>query len=764
MKNLKIKVRILIGFGIAIIALLVVGMTGIFQASKINDITTLMSDNIIPSISNAEAMRYSVVRMRTFEYRHILETTKTEMDKTKGQIDELADEFLKRYEAYSKHSVSAGREQEIVDSIKTKFAEYIDAQHVLLSYSERLKTDSARSVLNSRSRGAFERLNNNLIELTKINQTEADVEGKVADSIYFNVRLFIFLALILAIVLCLIIGLYIANNISKGVKKMDIAARKIAVGDLNVDLSVDSKDEIGSLAKSFDNVKDALKLLVADTNILAKASTEGNLTVRADVDKHQGDYREIIKGINDTLDRIVDPLNVTGDYLQKIAKGIIPEKITEKYNGDYDKLKNNINLCIDGLGGLAEASVILQKMSSNDYTNKLEGNYQGVFADVAQSINGVRSRILHVIGIVENLSVGEMKDLADLEKIGKRSENDTLIPSFISLIRALKQISENAQMVANGDLTVTLTKRSENDVLMGALNEMVLRLNEIIGQIMEASQNVSSGSGQLSSTAVQIAQGANEQASSAEEISSSIEEMTSTIQQNSDNAIETEKIAGSASQGIVDVSNSSQKTLEAVRLIVEKIKIVNAIAEKTDILAINAAIEAARAGEHGKGFAVVASEVRKLAETSQKAAIEINTLSTTSLKVTEEGGALMVKLIPEIQRTATLVQEIAAASNEQTSGAAQISKAIDQLSQVTQQNSAAAEEMSSTAEELASQAESLQETVSFFNTGKTVKASKSNPVQHHHTEVAHLEKKGVAAPKGAKIADKDGKDNEFEMY
>ena len=345
--------------------------------------------------------------------------------------------------------------------------------------------------------------------------------------------------------------------------------------------------------------------------------------------------------------------------------------------------------------------------------------------------------------------------------IDSNDEIGNLARSFENLIAASKLIVEKTKLVSNGDLTVTLQKRSEKDELNQALSDMVMRLNEIVGQIFESAQNVASASAQFSFTTIQIAEGANEQASSAEEVSSSVEEMTSTIQQNTENAVQTEKIASGAAMGINDVATASQKSLEATRQIAEKIKIINAIAEKTDILAINAAIEAARAGEHGKGFAVVAAEVRKLAETSQKAAIEINSLSATSLKVTEEAGGFMLKIIPDIKKTATLVQEIAAASTEQTSGANQIAQAIEQLSKVIQQNSAAAEEMSSTAEELTSQAESLNEAISFFNTGRNYAKSKLVTKPNRKTL---FDKKPVMPMKGVSILNEDIKDKEFELY
>uniref|UniRef100_C6E2Z3 Methyl-accepting chemotaxis sensory transducer n=1 Tax=Geobacter sp. (strain M21) TaxID=443144 RepID=C6E2Z3_GEOSM len=283
----------------------------------------------------------------------------------------------------------------------------------------------------------------------------------------------------------------------------------------------------------------------------------------------------------------------------------------------------------------------------------------------------------------------------------------------------LRRGVEFATSVAGGDLTrsINLDQKDEVGQLAAALNDMVGRLKEIVAEVKSASDNVASGSQQLSSGAEEMSQGATEQAASAEEASSSMEEMTSNIRQNADNAMQTEKIAVKSAQDAKEGGQAVQATVNAMKEIAGKITIIEEIARQTNLLALNAAIEAARAGEHGKGFAVVASEVRKLAERSQKAAAEISDLSSSSVDVAVKAGELLAKMVPDIQKTAELVQEISAASREQDTGAEQINKAIQQLDQVIQSNAGASEEMASTAEELSSQAEQLQSAVAFFKIG-----------------------------------------------
>ncbi|RZN11658.1 methyl-accepting chemotaxis protein [Bradyrhizobium genosp. SA-3] len=324
----------------------------------------------------------------------------------------------------------------------------------------------------------------------------------------------------------------------------------------------------------------------------------------------------------------------------------------------------------------------------------------------------------------------------------------------ISISRSLGRAVGLAGAVAEGDLSKTIPSASNDEIgdLVKSLNGMVEKLRQIVAEAITAAQNVSAGSQELSASAEQLSQGATEQASSAEEASSSMEEMASNVKQNADNANQTEKIAAQSAKDAEASGVAVGRAVEAMRTIAEKITIVQEIARQTDLLALNAAVEAARAGEHGKGFAVVASEVRKLAERSQAAAADIGTLSTESVKVAQEAGQMLSKLVPDIKKTAELVQEITAACREQDVGSAQINQAIQQLDKVGQQNASASEQVSSTSEELASQAEQLQSTISFFRIEHAGRGESAAPapidraVTQLRAKAAHM----AAADRGAK--------------
>lgn len=285
-----------------------------------------------------------------------------------------------------------------------------------------------------------------------------------------------------------------------------------------------------------------------------------------------------------------------------------------------------------------------------------------------------------------------------------------------SIQNPIQEAIRLSQELAKGNLNAKIQSQHTDEigVLAQALDLMVNKLNDIISQVRLASDNIASASEQISGTAQQMSDGANQQASAAEEVSSSMEQMAANIQQNTENSRLTATIAINSNQGVEEGSKTTELAVNAMKEIAEKIGIIGEISRQTNILALNAAVEAARAGEFGRGFAVVAAEVRKLAERSQVAANEIDQLSKYGVNISVEAGSKLREIVPEIQKTAHLVQEITAASIEQNAGAEQVNNAIQQLNQVTQQNAAASEEMATSSEELASQAEQLLDMISFF--------------------------------------------------
>ena len=307
-----------------------------------------------------------------------------------------------------------------------------------------------------------------------------------------------------------------------------------------------------------------------------------------------------------------------------------------------------------------------------------------------------------------------------------------LIFVVVRLVRPIIKLSKVAEEIAKGDLTVDFDINQNDEIgkLANSLHQMIQTIRKIVSDVIVGAGNIAVASKEIATSSQQVAQGANEQAAAAEEVSASMEEMVAGINQNADNAQETEKIAIKAARDIMEGQKSFSITLDSMKEIAEKILIIGEIANKTELLAVNAAIEAARAGVSGKGFAVVATEVRNLAENSRLAANEINKVSAATFKITEKSGALLSSMVPDIQNTSRLVQEITASSLEQNSGASQVNTAVQQLSSIIQQNSAVAEQLATGAEELESQAEQLRQIISFFNIGNDDNDAKIKELQH----------------------------------
>jgi methyl-accepting chemotaxis protein len=427
---------------------------------------------------------------------------------------------------------------------------------------------------------------------------------------------------------------------------------------------------------------------------------------------------------------------------EKPFKATIVTEEGQKLFSDYRKAFDEYSSVTAGIMGFTRAG------KRAEATALMNGQAAEVAATLQSSVDNLvkTKEDLSKQTAEANTAAGAKATILMLAIIAISAASALIIAVLLSrsISNPLRRIVVFTKAIAKGDLTLTvhddmLRRTDEMGELAVAFREMKDSLKEIVGGMLSASSQVSSGSVQISTTAQEMSQGATEQAASTEEISSSVEEMAATIKQNSDNAITTEGIAVKTAKDAEEGGKAVEESVAAMNMIADKIGIIEDIARQTNLLALNAAIEAARAGEAGKGFAVVASEVRKLAERSQSASGEITKLSKDTVETVRRAGEIIQVIVPDIKKTASLVQEIASASKEQGSGIEQINKAMIQLDTVVQQNASASEELASMSEELSGQSEQLASAIEFFKVETSIEP-KLEPEA----------KKAVPAPAAAK--------------
>lgn len=415
-----------------------------------------------------------------------------------------------------------------------------------------------------------------------------------------------------------------------------------------------------------------------------------------------------IKGTKDISSQIVESLTISSISL---IIGLIVALGIGLFASIY--ISNSITEPVN------ESLVFANEIANGNFTAKYNVNQDDEIGQLGKALKKMVESFKTGVDILTKVSQG------DLTGAEETHQTSNLKGEFDKALRImLQQLRNSVNMaiaLANGDLqqAENIAARSTSGELDQALYQMVEKLKQVVDSIVNGIDNILSASVQLSQSSQSISQGASEQAAATEEVSSSMEQMFANIQQNADNSQQTEKIAIHAVENITENHQASSIVVSSIKEIAEKISIIGEIAIQTNILALNAAVEAARAGVHGKGFAVVASEVKELAERSKKAANEINELSKSGVELAINSGYKLEELVPEIERTAQLVQEISTASVEQRTGADQINNAVQQLNQITQQNAAAAEQMATSAEELNSQSEQMRQILAFFKIKKS---------------------------------------------
>jgi methyl-accepting chemotaxis protein len=396
------------------------------------------------------------------------------------------------------------------------------------------------------------------------------------------------------------------------------------------------------------------------------------------------------------------------------------------------------------LGGEpAYAAGVMKQVAAGDFWVNIAtrvGDQSSLLFEIKTMVTSAGQSIDDVVRVMGAIAKGDFTQNIDKPYQGSFNQLKTHVNDTVSHAgESIDDVVRVMAAIAQGDLTQKIEKTYQGsfEEMKTFVNGMVTKLSEVVSEVNGSAEALASASEEVSATAQSLSQASSEQAAGVEQTSASMEQMTASITQTSENAKITDGMAAKAASEAAEGGDAVRQTVVAMKQIAYKIGIIDDIAYQTNLLALNAAIEAARAGDHGKGFAVVAAEVRKLAERSQIAAGEIGAVATSSVELAEKAGRLLDTIVPNIKKTSDLVQEITAASTEQTSGVGQINSAVTQMSQTTQQNAASSEELAATAEEMSGQAEQLQGTMAFFklaagNSGrapkKEIRPTKRNSV------------------------------------
>lgn len=740
--NMKIGTKLIVGFLIVAIIAGVVGVIGITNINTIsNNSMQLYTQNTLglDYMGNAsvyfQRIRFNSVKMNLVEDQSDIEACVQGI----ADYEAIAETILNNYEA----GIVADEDRTIFNDLKKNFEEFKILTNKAAELAKAGNREESKDMILNDVTAIGNKLQINFDNAFNYNETSSEAKYKSNTELQDKAAMIMLIAIAAGVFAAILLGVALSGIISKPMKKMVAAADRLASGNVDITLDINSKDETGILAKSLGAVVMAIQALIADTNMLVEAAKAGQLATRADETKHEGDYRKVVNGVNDTLDAIMQPLNAASIQLEKTANGDdLEEMDVELYKGDFKIIITNLNGVRESLYAMLGDSMMLAdaavegKLSARADLTKHKGGYQKLIEGFNNTLDSVINPVNEAAMVLAEMSKGNLNikmegDYKGDHNIIKYALNDTInaIKGYID------EIAQTLGRMSMGDLTAEITSDYRGDFLelKDSINSIAASLNEVLGEINTAADQVAAGAGQVSNGNQAISQGAAEQASSIEELSASITQIAEQTEQNAKNSNKSNEMAMEVKTAAVTGNGQMKNMLvsmdeinESSRNISRIIKVIDDIAFQTNILALNAAVEAARAGVHGKGFAVVAEEVRNLAARSANAAKETTELIEGSIKkvgvgtnIAQDTADALNKIVEGVEKTVVLGKEIAVASVEQAEGIAQVNQGIEQMSRVVQTNSATAQEGAAASEELSGQASVLKDKIGQFKLKST---------------------------------------------